>query len=170
MLLHNILCFLGVSTNTPTQYCLESIAPGIHKTPQNNNNVMNTHPGLFMIYVLQYFLSSSHPSLCKFFFFVFFIVERYCGAFGDLNDLLTAVAHTCTDKLIIIRPHLSTRHSAGRKVSNVKGGGVWFNGILRVSSPNKVKLTSGHQGHYDTLLCSGCHLPFLKETEGKQKP
>lgn len=54
--------------------------------------------------------------------------------------------------------------------SAMRGGGVGINGTLRESSQNKVKLTSGHQGHYNTLLYRVYHPPFLNKIEGKEIP
>lgn len=90
-------------------------------------------------------------------------------AFGDISDFLTAVSNTCTDRLIITLPHPFTLHSMGRrKVSTIRGGGARINGTLKESSQNKVKLTSGYQGHCNTLLYKVCHAPFLNKIEGKK--
>lgn len=52
--------------------------------------------------------------------------QSHYGASGDLNDLLTAVTHTCTDKLIIIWPHPFTLQSMGGRSSMcVRGKGGW---------------------------------------------
>lgn len=182
LLLHNILCCVGVSSrwgkkssSSPAQYHLAKYSSWDvydHITPRNNNNVVNKHSSLFLIYIyhLQYFLHAAAFTWAFPFLFLFlsagtdwlYLTGNWgiVDAFGLLS--LTAV----TDELIAMWP----RPFAPRSPRKSEGQHLMWEGrelmaYLESVPKTNWKLTSGHLGHYSTPLDTVCHPPSPKQTD-----